>query len=167
MFLSYYLTHTFIILLLSAGASSGVLNRIGFANKEVFTCDDDIFAPTEFEIFGTHGPWYQGTPWCNRNAEVGPGQTPPGTANPVNQADFEYYREYYNANDPALGWPRWKKYGAPGTGGGTNWEDDWWLAGPSRYGGTHFCCADVLSDYGGRGGHASNVFGVSPAFAVR
>jgi hypothetical protein len=36
-FLSYYyLTHTFIILLLSAGASSGVLNRIGFANKLVY-----------------------------------------------------------------------------------------------------------------------------------
>jgi putative transposase len=32
-FLSYDLTHTFIILLFSAGASSGVLNHTGFANK--------------------------------------------------------------------------------------------------------------------------------------
>jgi hypothetical protein len=34
MFFPYDFTHTFIILLLSAGASSGVLNRIGFANNE-------------------------------------------------------------------------------------------------------------------------------------
>jgi hypothetical protein len=40
-FLSYYLTHTFIILLFSAGASSGVLNRIGFANKY----NADFFIP--------------------------------------------------------------------------------------------------------------------------
>jgi hypothetical protein len=33
MFFPYDFTHTFIILLFTAGASSGVLNRIGFANK--------------------------------------------------------------------------------------------------------------------------------------
>jgi positive regulator of sigma E activity len=33
-FLPYDLTHTFIILLFSAGASSGVLNHTGFANKK-------------------------------------------------------------------------------------------------------------------------------------
>jgi hypothetical protein len=127
---------------------------------------DDIFLPTEFEIFGTHGPWYNSTPWCNRNAEVGPGATPPGTHNNVNQADFEYYREYYNSNDPALGWWRWKKYGTPGAGGGTNWEDYYWLAGPSRSGATAFCNADVVDAYGGDYSPAGSVFGVSPAFAV-
>jgi hypothetical protein len=126
---------------------------------------DDIFLPTEFEIFGTHGPWYTSTPWCNRNAEVGQGATPPGTHNEVNQVDFEYYREYYNTNDPALGWWRWKKYGIPGSGGGTNWEDNYWLAGPSRGASTRFCFADVVAADAGAD-YADGVFGVSPAFAV-
>jgi hypothetical protein len=43
-FLSYYLTHTFIILLLSPGASSGVLNRIGFANKSPTSPNKYVYA---------------------------------------------------------------------------------------------------------------------------